>query len=114
MATLPLEVRRQAYREAIRRRVCSVCLDSRDDGTCGLGGRVCAIEVHLSRLIDAIVAIESDRMDDYYEAIQAQVCTRCEHEDPAGRCSLRESGDCALYTYLSLVVDAIEEVRQTR
>ena len=35
------------YREAIRLHVCAVCLDSRDDLSCGLVGRLCPIERHL-------------------------------------------------------------------
>ena len=50
-------------------------------------------------------------MDDYVAAVEAQVCSRCGESDEHGRCGLRERGDCALSTYLSLVVDAIEEVR---
>jgi hypothetical protein len=105
--------KKRAYIEAIRRHVCSVCLDSRDDGSCGLTGRVCAIDVHLPRLVEAIVATNSRSMDVYYDAIRAQVCSRCAHQDHEGHCALRGAGDCALETYLPLVVDAIEEVEQS-
>jgi hypothetical protein len=101
---------RRIYMEAIRRHVCSVCLDSKDDGSCSLSGRVCAIEAHLPRIVDAILATRSRRMDDYYDAIQAQVCPGCRQQDQAGLCMLRNAGDCGLETYLPLVVDAIETV----
>lgn len=111
MAGTPDE-RYQAFLSAIRHRVCSVCLDGRDDGTCGLSGRVCAVESHLPGLVEALVRVRSNRMDEYVEALRAQVCSRCDNQDARGRCKLREAGDCALDAYLSLVVDAIEEVQE--
>jgi hypothetical protein len=107
------EVRDQTsrtYMEAIRRHVCSVCLDRKDDGSCSLTGRVCAIEAHLPGLVKAILATKSRRMDEYYDAIRAQVCSGCQHQGEAGRCALRDAGDCALETYLPLLLDAIEDV----
>jgi hypothetical protein len=102
--------KRRLYMEAIRRHVCSVCLDSRDDGNCSLTGRVCAIEAHLPGVVEAILATSSRRMDDYYDAIRAQVCSGCQHQGEGGRCALRDAGDCALETYLPLLLDAIEDL----
>lgn len=104
--------RQEKYLEAIRRQVCGRCLDARDDGSCGLGGRQCAIEAHLPALLEAILAIESTRMDDYVTAIEAQVCRSCDAQDTRGLCGLREEGLCALYTYLPLVVDAVRDLRE--
>lgn len=102
----------QAYWDAIRRRVCGVCLDQKDDGACGLTGRVCAIDTHLAGIVATVVAVQSDRMDDYVSAIQSQICGRCAQQDEQGRCGLRDKGECALDTYLYLVVDAVQEVRE--
>lgn len=104
-----LENRYELFRDAIRRRVCSSCLDQRDDGTCGLSHRTCAIEAHLPGIVEAIAGVDSDRMDDYITAIEAQVCSECEN-GPGLVCSLRKHGDCALDTYLYLVVDAVEDI----
>lgn len=101
----------RAYREAIRRHVCTPCLDGRGDGTCGLSGRTCAIEAHLPTVVGAVLAVDSDHMADYVEAIEGQVCPRCEEREVSGACRVRKSGDCALAAYLSLVVDAVNEVR---
>jgi hypothetical protein len=100
-----------AYRDAIRRRVCAPCLDGRGDGFCGLTGHTCAIEAHLPDIVETVMAVDSDRMVDYVVAIEARVCGKCEQRGPSGECRLRDSGDCALAAYLSLVVDAVEEVR---
>ena len=99
-----------AYRDAIRRRVCTPCLDGHGDGTCGLSGRTCALDVHLPRIIEAILAVESRRMDAFVAAIEAQICTTCASHGPGPECLLRDQGDCALATYLPLVVDAVAEV----
>jgi len=101
-----------AYWDAIRSRVCSVCLDQANDGTCGLGRRrVCAIETHLPRLVEVLSSIDSPRMDEYVAAIEAEICGHCAQQDAEGACELRDEGQCALYTYLPLLVEAVEEVR---
>jgi len=102
-----------AYRDAIRRRVCAPCLDGHGDGTCGLSGRACALDLHLPRILEAILAVRSTRMDEFVAAIEAQVCTACQMHGPGPECALRTEGDCALATYLPLVVDAVEEVNGT-
>lgn len=102
------------YRDAIRSRVCSVCLDQKDDGACGLDRRACALEAHLPAIVEAVLAVESDRMADYEGAVRALVCSDCGLEDSHGRCRVRDRGECALDTYLYLVVEAVEQVRQGR
>jgi hypothetical protein len=102
----------RAYWDTIRSRVCSVCLDQANDGTCGLARRRrCAIEVHLPRLVELVSSIDSPRMDEYVAAVESEICGRCAQQDAHGNCELRNEGECALYTYLPLVVEAIEEVR---
>jgi hypothetical protein len=99
------------YREALRRRVCAVCLDSRDDGSCGLdAGRHCAVDEYLPRLVDVLLAVRSGRMDEYAAALESEICSRCASQDKEGACRLRDRGECALAVYLPLIVDAIEEV----
>lgn len=98
------------FRDAIREKVCRVCLDQRDDGSCGLRTRMCAIERHLPQLGAVLARVDSSRMDDYEEAVRAEICHGCPQEDAAGSCALRESAECALFVYLPLVLDAIESV----
>jgi len=102
----------QPYLEAIRRRVCAICLDGPGDGTCRLTGRLCAIEAHLPQVVEAIAAVQSNQMEHYVRAIESQVCSVCDQAGPAGGCRVRDRGECALATYLYLVVDAIEEARR--
>jgi hypothetical protein len=105
--------RYQAYREAIRRRVCAVCLDGADDGTCALDPRTeCAIDQHLGRLVDAILDVRSGHDDAYAAAVEARVCAYCSHRDGLGLCRLRRDGRCTVSVYLPLVVEAIDEVER--
>lgn len=101
-----------AFREAIREHVCGVCLDQRDDGSCGLSHRVCAIERHLPRLAEVLSKIQSSRMDEYEAAVRAEICSTCPQQDAGGHCALRDEADCALFAYLPLVLEAIESVTE--
>ena len=102
----------QAYWDAIQRRACAACLDAADDGSCGLPlGRSCALPAQLPAIVEAILLVQSDRMDDYITAIERAVCAPCAEQDAEGGCSRRDRAECGLYTYLPLVVDAIEEVK---
>jgi hypothetical protein len=101
----------QPYRDAIRRRVCAVCLDSADDGSCRLSGlRACALDEHLPRVLRAIQDVRERRDGTYASAIEVRVCRHCTARDTHGVCALRRGGRCALDVYLPLVVEAIEEV----
>jgi hypothetical protein len=114
MAAAREDDRYAEYRDEIRRRVCSVCLDSRDDGSCGLSARTCAIDNHLPNLVKAVLETESPRLDEYVDALRQEVCSRCREQKADGTCALRDRAECGLDAYLSLVVDAIEDVRARR
>ena len=103
----------RAYREAIRRRVCAICLDGQDDGSCGLVGQAaCAIDELLPRLVEAILDVRRRRDDAYAAAVEARVCSHCSLRDELGLCALRRDGRCALSVYLPLLVEAVVEVDQ--
>ncbi len=102
--------RAQAFREALREHVCGVCLDQRDDGACGLTRRVCAIDRHLDHLVEVLSRIQSPRMDEYEAAVREQICSGCPEQHADGQCALREEAECALFAYLPLVLEAIENV----
>jgi hypothetical protein len=111
-----MEVTMQPYLDAIRRRVCAVCIDGIFDGKnqfvrCGLPKeRVCPIELYLPQVIKVVESIDSPRMGDYVTVLRDQVCAECE-QTPEGICELRLKADCALDRYFMLVAGAIEEVR---
>jgi hypothetical protein len=101
------------YREAIRLRVCAICLDGADDGACSLSGPLpCAIDEHLPRLVQAILDVRTGQDDAYAAAVEAKVCSHCSHRDSLGLCRLRRDGRCTVSVYLPLVVEAIDEVER--
>jgi len=103
------------YREALRRRVCAICLDGKDDGSCGLVSVAhCALDQHLPRIVEAVLDVRARRDDAYAAAIEARVCGHCPDRDDLGLCQLRRDGRCALTVYLPLIVEAIEEVEARR
>lgn len=103
------------YREEIRRRVCAVCLDGADDGSCALAHPpACALEEHLPRLVDTIRDVAARQAGEYAATVEARVCSRCLHRDELGRCRLRRDGRCAVSVYLPLVVEAVLAVDDAR
>jgi hypothetical protein len=103
------------YREAIRRRVCVICLDGTDDAGCSLQGpTLCAIDEHLPRLVEAILDVRLRRDETFAAAVESRVCAHCTHRDAHGLCHLRRDGRCAVSVYLPLVVEAIGEVETRR
>ena len=115
MSDAHLEDKYRAYRDAIRLRVCAICLDGRDDGTCGLASPpACAIDEHVPRLVDAILDVRSRHDDAYAAAVEARVCSHCTHRDTLGLCRLRRDGRCTISVYLPLVIEAVEDVERRR
>jgi hypothetical protein len=108
----------QPYLDAIRRRVCTVCIDGifnkqNEFVRCGLPvGRTCPIELYLPQVIDVMESIDSMEMEDYVALLRDKVCALCAQDDD-GMCALRLRADCALDRYFMLVAGAIEEVRMT-
>jgi hypothetical protein len=96
--------------ELVRNRICGVCSDRKTDGSCGLDepGQ-CALFRLFPHVAEAIQTTHSDRLDDYITAIRRHVCTVCEAQDQDGTCVARQQVQCALDSYLLLIVEAIEE-----
>jgi hypothetical protein len=107
------EAEKSPYWPAFQEWVCAACLDRRDDGGCGLPpSRTCALKRHLPLIVDTAHRTQSRSLSVYLDAIAETVCSRCPEQDAAGRCALRDHADCALHSYLSLVLDAIDDVDQ--
>ncbi len=95
---------------AIRDRICRVCSDRKMDGTCGLEEpSACALFRLFPLVANAILSVDSDDIQDYIVAIRRDVCSVCTAQDNRGECGLRQEVQCALDSYLLLVVEAIEE-----
>ncbi len=99
----------------VQRQVCAVCLDAHDDGTCGLARGVgCVLRERMPEVVDAILSVDSGSMDEYYAVVERRVCATCDRRSPDGRCEARTGTRCALYTYLPMVVEALDEAKAAR
>ena len=95
----------------LRDRICGVCTDRAWDGSCGLEEPSdCALFRLLPQVAAAVIATNSDDIQDYIRAIRDRVCSECREEAADGSCPQRQEVRCALDAYLLPVVDAIEEV----
>ena len=96
--------------EAIRKKVCGVCLNRVSSGLCEITKEdTCAIERFLPEIIETATSVNSDKIDDYVSALRASVCRACR---PNGEieCSVRDSEECILDRYFVLIIEAVEEV----
>ena len=106
-----IEARLEEYQEVVGRAVRGACIDRTEDGRCAPPeGRRCALELNLPGIILAVKAVKSDRLDEYADSIRDNVCAHCINQDVHGDCRFRKQLDCCLDNFLSLVVDAIEDV----
>lgn len=98
--------------EALRRKICGVCIDRNVDGTCSLDERgECALFAKFPRIAASVARVHSDHIDDYITAIREDICANCVEQHDDGTCKQRDEGNCVLDRYLPLIVDAIEEAR---
>lgn len=98
--------------QALRQKICGVCIDRNVDGTCSLNERnECALFAKFPRIAAAISRVQSDQLDDYVAAIREDICANCVEQHDDGTCKPRDEGRCVLDRYLPLIVDAIEEAR---
>ncbi|MEK7726951.1 MAG: hypothetical protein AAB354_00995, partial [candidate division KSB1 bacterium] len=69
----------QEYLDAIRGRVCPVCMDSVMLGKqfvrCGLPGeRTCPIELYLPQVVEVVESVDSPLITDYVSTLREKVC----------------------------------------
>jgi hypothetical protein len=101
---------RQELETILQDRICRVCSDRNNAGTCGLEEPdTCALFRLLPQVVEAVASTTSDNIVDYISALRQQVCAVCREQDAGGDCEKRNNVECALDAYLMLVVDAIEE-----
>jgi hypothetical protein len=94
----------------VRRRLCGVCSDRNVTGTCGLSEPGdCALFRLFPQVAKSIHETKSNDIRDYIDAIRRNVCSVCASQDSQGTCDVRRQVQCALDSYLLLVVEAIEE-----
>ena len=99
----------------VRNKICGVCSDRTEDGNCGLEQpSSCALFRLFPQVAKAIQSVDSYQINDYIQAIRANVCTVCEAQMSNGSCEMRRQVQCALDAYLLLIVEVIEEATGRR
>lgn len=89
--------------------ICSRCVHRTADGGCSLTDRrECPVFEWATQIAELIKGIDSNRLGDYLDRIQAIICPDC-MQQPNGQCKSRDHLDCPLDLYLGLVVPIIEE-----
>ena len=107
--------KRHLYEEAVRRHVCSKCIDFGEDGVCqSPDPEGCAIFRYLPELVAIAERVKALKIEPYQEAVRKEICMRCRNSAGQERCSLRDTLDCGLDRYLPLVIEAIEEVKERK
>ena len=94
----------------VRNRICKLCTERTVSGDCGLEQpSSCALFQLFPQVAKAIQSVSSNDIQEYIQAIRANVCSVCHDQASDGSCETRQMVRCALDAYLLLVVDAIEE-----
>lgn len=103
---------KQLYEEAVRRHVCSHCIDFGEDHIChSQDPEGCAIFRFLPELVAIAERLNEYKLQPYVDAVRNGICMRCGNQSPEGRCPYRDTVDCGLDRYLLLVLEAIEGVK---
>ncbi len=85
------------------------------DSACSLNDQQeCGLFGHFPKIVRSVSRVQSDRIDDYVNAIREDVCSECVNQRLDGSCKLRAEVRCVLDRYLLLIVGAIEEMRGIR
>jgi len=100
------------YWQAVQGRVCVKCIDSDGHGNCRLSGEdACGLKLHFPKIVATVLAVQSNTIEPYIEALRKNVCADCKHQSPDGTCQFRIQADCGLDRYFPLVIETIETVR---
>jgi hypothetical protein len=89
--------------------ICRVCVRRTASGDCSLEpGKECPVFRWADELAEIMTDVDSIRLADYMDRIQAAICPRCAQDD-RGCCIQRDRLDCPLDLYLGLIVRILEE-----
>lgn len=96
-------------RARLRNAICPTCVRYTASHTCSLvPPRTCSVFKNLDTIVGIVARTHSRSVEPYAEAVRDRVCSACPCEDNHGCCPMRDGIDCALDTYLPIVVDEIE------
>jgi hypothetical protein len=98
------EIELDDYLNEIRQEVCSKCVERPPGGPpCLPLGKVCGVELHLPRLVEAVREVHSELIEPYLDNNRKKICESCAFLH-TGHCP------CPMDSLAVLVVEAIETV----
>jgi hypothetical protein len=101
----------QRYIDAIRKNVCSICVDSTDEGECTLSTKeLCAVEYYFPKILEVVHSIDSEDLEVYHEKLKDTICAECAASGDKDHCYLRDDANCSLDRYFSIIVETIKKV----
>ena len=101
----------QRYIDAIRKNVCSICVDSTDEGDCTLTTKeLCAVEYYLPKILEVVHNTQSEDINEIHQELRDTVCAECATSEDSEHCYLREDANCSLDRYFSIIVETIQKV----
>ena len=108
------DVSMDQYWDSIRQKVCRKCIDGDGKGGCRLPiDESCGLERFFPEIVKTVSNVRSDSLQDYVDALRANICTNCEHQFSDGVCKKRDTLECALDRYLPVVIEVIESVKMS-
>ena len=101
----------QPYREALAKRVHTVCWDRNLNPDSPIDTEAaCRIERFLSHLVKAAKTVGPNNFAGFEAAVVDAVCPSCGGRDAQGVCRTQDAAECCLYRYLPLAYEAILSV----
>jgi len=99
------------YKTAIKENICSVCIDSDDDGNCRLTeDETCAVEYFLPQIVDIVTKNKHSSLEELENKLRDEICENCQTSASREYCYLREDANCALDRYFAQIVVVIQKV----
>ncbi|MGD8778543.1 MAG: hypothetical protein PVH88_06225 [Ignavibacteria bacterium] len=99
------------YIKAIRENICSICIDSDENGICTLSNNeICAVEHHFPKIIEVINDNDTENIDELVTVLREEVCSECNSQNEEGTCNLRDDANCSLDRYFPVIAETIRKV----
>ena len=104
----------QAYWQAIRDSVCTVCTNGDRRGNCLLDPSLdCVLRLYLPFIVDMVKHVETSQIDKYERELRTIVCGRYMYQIVNGCCGIRADATCVLNQHSPFLVKALKNVGHT-
>jgi hypothetical protein len=99
------------YLTAVKENICSVCIDSDEEGICTLTeDETCAVEYFLPQIVEIVRNNKRSKPAELQNLLRDEVCSNCQTSSTRDYCYLREDANCALDRYFARIAEVILKV----